>query len=86
MRLLVVTSPPPVKRLPELFLALLDSGAELVFSASPEGFPAGVAEHPGASTVQLPLVAQLGVDVPSTYKNVDAPNGVVSATVANDSR
>jgi len=55
MRLLVVTSPPPVKRLPELFLRLLDADTELVFATSPGSIPEVVAEHPLASMVELPL-------------------------------
>src|SRR5262245_50715090 len=55
MRLLVVTSPPPVKRLPELFLQLLDSGTELVLATSPGAVPEAVRDHPLASVVELPL-------------------------------
>src|SRR5438477_6441061 len=52
LRLLVVTSGPPVKRLPELFLMLLDEGIELVFSGT-EALPPEVAAR--ASTKELGL-------------------------------
>jgi hypothetical protein len=52
-RLLVVSSPPPVKRLPALFTQLLDSGSELVFSTPPDALPEGVRER--VTTVELPL-------------------------------
>jgi hypothetical protein len=44
-----------VKRLPELFLQLLDSGTELVFAAEADALPEPVREHPRASVVDLPL-------------------------------
>ncbi len=47
-----------MKRLPDLFLQLLDSGVELVFAASTAGFPAPVRNHPLASAVELPLERQ----------------------------
>ena len=34
--------------------------------------------HTAATTVQLPLVAQLGVTLPKSFTNVSAPNGVVT--------
>jgi putative membrane protein len=33
--------------------------------------------HVSSATLQLPLVAQLGVEVPNSFKNVQAPNAVV---------
>jgi CDP-glycerol glycerophosphotransferase (TagB/SpsB family)/putative heme iron utilization protein len=55
LRLLVVSSPPTRKRLPELFLQLLDAGVELVFAASDKDLPVAIRDHPHASTVELPL-------------------------------
>jgi hypothetical protein len=55
LRLLVVSSPPPLKRLPELYLGLLDSGAELVFAGKPEDVPEPI-RTAGGRTVELPLV------------------------------
>ena len=52
-RLLVVSTAPPVKRLPGLFLRLLDSGAELVFSTSAGPLPAELGAR--ASITELPL-------------------------------
>jgi hypothetical protein len=52
-RLLVVSSAPPVKRLPALFFELLDAGAELVFSTPADGLPDGLRER--VATVELPL-------------------------------
>ena len=52
-RLLVVSSAPPVKRLPALFLELLDSGADLVFSTPPDGLPESLRTR--VATVDLPL-------------------------------
>jgi hypothetical protein len=52
-RLLVVSSAPPVKRLPALFFELLDTGVDLVFTTSAEGLPAGLGER--VTTVELPL-------------------------------
>jgi hypothetical protein len=53
-RLLVVSGAPPVKRLPALFLRLLDSGAGLVFTTPADGLPEEVRER--VATVDLPLV------------------------------
>jgi hypothetical protein len=47
-----------VKRLPDLFLQLLDSGVELVFAAPTDRFPELVRDHARASTVELPLLRQ----------------------------
>ncbi len=55
LRLLVVSTPPPVKRLPALFAGLLDAGVELVFSLPPDGLPARIRQHPRASATTLPL-------------------------------
>jgi hypothetical protein len=52
-RLLVVSSAPPVKRLPALFVELLDSGTDLVFSTPPEGLPESLRAR--VATVDLPL-------------------------------
>jgi hypothetical protein len=54
LRLLVVSSPPPLKRLPELYLGLLESGVELVFAAAPDDVPEAI-RAAGAHTVELPL-------------------------------
>jgi hypothetical protein len=52
-RLLVVSSAPPVKRLPALYRELLDAGADLVFSTPRDGLPDSLREH--VATVELPL-------------------------------
>jgi hypothetical protein len=52
-RVLVVSSAPPVKRLPALYFELLDTGADLVFSTPADGLPAGLRER--VATVELPL-------------------------------
>ncbi len=54
-RLLVVTAAPPLKRLPELFLGLLDAGTELVLSVPPDNLPASIGSHPGVTALALPL-------------------------------
>jgi hypothetical protein len=54
-RFLVVSSPPAVKRLPDLYTALLDAGAELIFTAEAEGFPSVLLDHPRTSAVDLPF-------------------------------
>ena len=66
LRLLVVSSPPPVKRLPGLFLALLDAGVELVFAGSAGPLPDVIATHERVSTVALPL------------ERTDAPAGSIA--------
>jgi CDP-glycerol glycerophosphotransferase (TagB/SpsB family) len=53
LRLLVVSSAPPVKRLPALFFELLDCGASLVFSTPAGGLPDELRER--VETVELPL-------------------------------
>jgi hypothetical protein len=55
LRLLVVTSPPPAKRLPELFLSLLDAQVELLFAVPAKALPEAVRKHPGVATVDLPF-------------------------------
>jgi len=52
-RLLVVSSAPPVKRLPALYFELLDAGADLVFSTPADGLPEGLRAR--AASVELPL-------------------------------
>ena len=52
-RLLVVSSAPPVKRLPALYFELLDAGTDLVFSTPPDGLPEGLRDR--VATVELPL-------------------------------
>jgi hypothetical protein len=44
-----------VKRLPDLFLQLLDSGVELAFAGPTDRLPGLVGDHPGLSAVELPL-------------------------------
>ncbi len=44
-----------MKRLPDLFLQLLDSGVELVFATPTDSLPGVVGDHPGLSAVELPL-------------------------------
>jgi hypothetical protein len=44
-----------VKRLPDLFLQLLDSGVELVFATPTDSLPGVVGDHPGLSAVEMPL-------------------------------
>jgi CDP-glycerol glycerophosphotransferase (TagB/SpsB family) len=51
--LLVVSTAPPVKRLPGLFLRLLDSGADLVFATSAGTLPGELAGR--ASVAEVPL-------------------------------
>src|SRR5262245_8293788 len=53
LRLLIVTTGPPVKRLPALYTRLLDEGVELVFSVLPERLPEVIRGR--ASSVELPL-------------------------------
>jgi hypothetical protein len=67
-RLLVVTTPPPVKRLPALFLRLLDAGAELVFATSADALPHLVRER--VTTVDLPL-PRAGQGVPLLRAGAD---------------
>jgi hypothetical protein len=55
LRLLVVTSAPPLKRVPEPFLLLLDSGVELVFALPGGTLPGDFRTHPLASSVELPV-------------------------------
>jgi len=52
-RLLVVSSGPPVKRLPALFLELVDRGADLVFTTSPGAIPDPLLRR--VSVTELPL-------------------------------
>src|SRR5207302_4931421 len=54
LRLLVVTSGPPVKRLPELFLTLLDAESELAFAGTGQGLPEAVAAHPPTAPADPP--------------------------------
>jgi hypothetical protein len=59
LRLLVATTPLPVRRLTEALEALLDRGAELVFSVRPEQLPDEIRQHPRAVTTHL-SVARVG--------------------------